>query len=69
MVGGLFPEKGFGECEQILSFKEVCWLDLTALSDSISVYIGPSFGEREKERGNDRRDQPYCTQKGQNSTL
>ena len=69
VVGGLFSEKGFGECEQILSFKEVCWLDLTALSDSISVYIGPSFGDREKKKGNDTWDQPYCTQKGQNSTL
>ena len=31
-------------------------LDLTAFWDSISVYIGPSPKEREKQRGNDRRE-------------
>ena len=39
--------------------KYVGWLvvlGLTALSDSISVYIGPSPKEREKEQRNDRRE-------------
>ena len=31
-------------------------LGLTALRDSISVYIGPSPREREKEKRNDRRE-------------
>ena len=31
-------------------------LGLTALCDSISVYIGPSPREREKEKRNDRRE-------------
>ena len=31
-------------------------LGLTALWDSISVYIGPSPKEREKEEGKDRRE-------------
>ena len=36
-----------------------CWLvvwGITALSDSISVYIGPSTREREKEKRNERRE-------------
>ena len=38
---------------------DVGWLvvlGLTALLDSISVYIGPSLREREKEKRNDRRE-------------
>ena len=31
-------------------------LGLTALCDSISVYIGPSPREREKEKRNDRQE-------------
>ena len=31
-------------------------LGLTALSDNVSVYIGPSPREREKEKRNDRRE-------------
>ena len=41
------------------SYFKVGWLVvlvLTALSDSISVYIGPSPREREKEMRNDRRE-------------
>ena len=36
-------------------------LGLTALSDSISVYIGPSPKEREKEERNDRREKNVQT--------
>ena len=34
-------------------------LGLTALSDSISVYIGPSSREREQEKRNDRGEKKY----------
>ena len=40
-------------------FVDVGWLvvlGLTALSDSISVYIGPSPRDREQEKRNDRRE-------------
>ena len=37
-------------------------LGLTALSDSISVYIGPSPREREKENRNDRREKTISKQ-------
>ena len=38
----------------ILVFGWLVVLGLTALSDSISVYIGPSPKEREKEKRKDR---------------
>ena len=41
----------------MVSLTKVGWLvvlDLTALWDSISVYIGPSPREREKEKRKDR---------------
>ena len=44
---------------EIFLFKESGWLvvlSLTALRDSISVYIGPSPREREKIKRNDRRE-------------
>ena len=44
--------------------KEFGWLvvlGLTALWDSISVYIGPSPREREKEKRNDRREKNVQT--------
>ena len=37
-------------------------LGLTALWDSISVYIGPSPREREKEERNDRREKKMSNQ-------
>ena len=42
-----------------LCVKDFGWLvvsDLMALSDSISVYIGPSPRKREKEERKDRRE-------------
>ena len=47
---------------KLTHFQYLCvgWLvvlGLTALSGSISVYIGPSSKKREKERGKDRREQ------------
>ena len=41
------------------NFRKIGWLvvlGLTALWDSISVYIGPSPKEREKEMRNDRQE-------------
>ena len=43
----------------IIVCRLVAWLvvwGLTALWDSISVYIGPSLREREKEKRNDRQE-------------
>ena len=44
-------------CISNLFLRLVGWLvvlSLTALSDSVTVYIGPSPREREKEKRNDR---------------
>ena len=42
----------------------LCWLvvlGFTALRDSISVYVGPSPRERQKEKKNDRREEKTST--------
>ena len=52
----LYQNQAINESIGLLTFGWLVVLGLTALSDSISVYIGPSPREREIEEKKDRRE-------------